>query len=86
MLPNYKTVVSDQWHTPDGKNFWGTLIAKSITDNKAKVYFVNTLAPNRKAIEITDTDDIPKLSAWGSEQKYQARRLILTTDPLDTTQ
>jgi hypothetical protein len=85
LLTNYKTVITDSMQTPDGQRFWDNRVVEAL-QQKLYVYYVNLL-PVREITQIRDFLEYRQLKLnkqiWGDEQKHQARRIIVTTTPLE---
>lgn len=89
LLKNYHTVVTDAQQTQDGAKFWRIRISEALDMPGVYVYYVDLL-PHREIIRITDKTQFEKLrkekDIWGDQHKHLARRLIITTKPLQETQ
>ena len=88
LLYNHETVITDYEQTDSGEAFWKRRIGNALRMPGVYVYYVS-FVPNREIIEIKSTAELYKLEKekeiWGNKQHNAAKRIIITTKPMEET-
>jgi len=81
LIPKFGSIMSDEYHTPDGKRFWESLLARA---ERRKHYYglLNLKTKDVFLPEINETvqDFLDRVSseAWGDSEKFQNMRFIIS--------
>lgn len=90
LFPIHNSVMCDFKHTEDGERFWLKMIDESF-DRDLNIYSINFLQTNpllkNKIVKLNNKLDFYHLlnannSPWGDENKFMARRLLITQKSL----
>lgn len=79
LLKETGCIVTDAYQTPDGERFWGNMIANALSSG-LNVYALDIMPPNKKIEPILNMNELSaiKHNVWGSSDRNQERRVIIT--------
>jgi hypothetical protein len=81
LLPEFHLISTDRQQTTDGKRFWGKRVNEALEKN-LWVYFIDQVSNPRKMIRIVNRKQLEDLSIWGTDSKYEARKLLISDKQL----
>jgi hypothetical protein len=95
LLPIHGKIMTDFIHTNSGERFWLRRINETFNKNLHIycIYFLQTTDSSRKIVKVKDDLSFKSLlispdnklsnNPWGYDNKFEARRILITQEPLD---
>lgn len=81
LLPEWHIISTDRHQTDDGAGFWGKRVNEALEKN-LWIYFIDQVSNLRKMVRIVNRKQLEDLDIWGSGQKYEARKLLISDKQL----